>query len=130
MDKCKYCGAKTLENVKRSAFLSVADKNCIQAVFERCERLQAENEELGETIASLEREIESLQYDFELLREEITQALDSNYKAKSKRLAKPNVAMADEFITFCEGKIAALRGIDDFIDNIIKETEAENSGGD
>jgi hypothetical protein len=41
-------------------------------------------------------------------------------------MAKPNVDMADEFISYCEGKIAALRGIDDFVDTLIPgETKNE-----
>ena len=49
------------------------------------------------------------------IEEEIVAALESNYKAKAERLANPHVSMADELISYCEGKIAALRGIEDFI---------------
>lgn len=46
---------------------------------------------------------------------EIRQALESNYKAKNERLANPNITMADEFVSYCEGKISALRWIDGFV---------------
>lgn len=52
---------------------------------------------------------------------EIHQALESNYKARAERMAKPNIDMADEFISYCEGKIATLRGIDDFVDETCKQ---------
>jgi hypothetical protein len=64
----------------------------------------------------------------ESIKAEIREALKSNYKAKSERMAKPNVDMADEFISYCEGKIAALRGIDDFVDTLISgETKTADS---
>ena len=56
---------------------------------------------------------------------EIEEALKSNYKAKGERLEKHNVGDSTDFISYCEGKIAALRGIDDFIDNLLKELVGE-----
>ena len=56
---------------------------------------------------------------------EIEQALESNYKAKGERLEKHNVGDSTDFISYCEGKIAALRGIDDFIDDRLKELVGE-----
>lgn len=62
----------------------------------------------------------------ESIKAEIREALKSNYKAKFEIMAKPNVDMADEFISYREGKIAALRGIDDFVDTLISsETKTE-----
>ncbi len=54
---------------------------------------------------------------------ETHEALRSNYNARAERMAKPNIETADEFISYCDGKIAALRGIEEFIENILKETE-------
>jgi hypothetical protein len=50
---------------------------------------------------------------------EIDEALKSNYRARAERIAIPNIDMADEFVSYCDGKIAALRGINDFIESII-----------
>lgn len=58
---------------------------------------------------------------------EIHQALESNYKARQERMEKYiNANGTDEFIQYCEGKIAALRGIDDFVDETYKEMVGDN----
>ena len=57
---------------------------------------------------------------------EIREALISNYKARAERIAKPNVDMADEFISYCEGKIAALRGIETFIEDLLQEVVGDD----
>lgn len=58
------------------------------------------------------------------IRHEIELALESNYKARKQRL-EGQVAY-DAFVSWVDGKIAALRGIDDFIDYIEKKyTEGE-----
>ena len=54
------------------------------------------------------------------IEEEIVAALESNYKAKAERMANPRID-ADEFISYCEGKIAALRGIEDFVEELKKK---------
>ena len=60
------------------------------------------------------------------LQSEIAAALESNYKAKGDRLKEPNLYMTDEFVAYCEGKIHALRGISDFIEELKeKYTEGE-----
>ena len=61
----------------------------------------------------------------EQLQTEIHQALESNHKAKAERMANPCIIMADEFISYCEGKIHALQGIDEYINNIVKELIGE-----
>jgi len=50
---------------------------------------------------------------------DIHQALESNYKAKNEALSK--YGKDDGFVGFLDGKILALRGIDDFIDTTLKE---------
>jgi hypothetical protein len=62
---------------------------------------------------------------FEEIEKEIKLALESNYKAYSERIKKPIVDMADEFIGWVEGKITALRGIEDFISELKKKYESE-----
>lgn len=55
---------------------------------------------------------------FRDINREIKEALKSNYNAKSERLKSPCIDMADEFIGYCEGKIDALREIQNFIDKL------------
>ena len=57
----------------------------------------------------------------EKAKEEIKQALENNYKVKAERIEKHNVGEIDEFISYCTGKIDCLRGLDDFLDNLLKE---------
>lgn len=59
------------------------------------------------------------------IEEEIVAALKSNYKVKAERLATPDIYLADEFISICEGKIAALRGIKVFVEELKKKYTEE-----
>lgn len=59
------------------------------------------------------------------IEEEIVKALESNYNAKVERMRKPCIDMADEFIGWVEGKISALRGIEDFVAELKKKCESE-----
>ena len=61
----------------------------------------------------------------ERLKKEIYEALKSNYKARSERIDKYNIGETDEFISYCGGKIDCLRGLEDFIDNLLKELVGE-----
>lgn len=56
----------------------------------------------------------------EKLKEEIRDAIDCNYEVieEHNETHKPPNA---EFVGFCNGKILALRGIDDYIDDLVKE---------
>lgn len=56
---------------------------------------------------------------FEEIEREIVAALRSNYNAKQERVEKQ---IPDDFVSYmCEGKIAALRGIDDFLAELKKK---------
>ena len=57
----------------------------------------------------------------ELLKQEIAQALESNYKARAERMCNTELYAADTFISYCNGKIDCLRGLDGFIDNLLQE---------
>ena len=59
---------------------------------------------------------------------EIEKALTNNYEVRGKRMANLGVAGTDEFVSQCTGKIYALRGIDEFIDNLVKEMVGDNNG--
>lgn len=63
----------------------------------------------------------------EKVKEEIKQALDSNYKVRAERIEKHNVGETDDFISYCGGKIDCLRGLDDFLDNLLKEMVGEDN---
>jgi hypothetical protein len=62
----------------------------------------------------------------ELVQGEIDDAIHSNYNAKTERMSKPNVDMADEFISYCEGKIHALSGLSSYVDNTLIELVGED----
>lgn len=64
-----------------------------------------------------------------ILQDEIKSALDSNYRARQERIDKwkdPNAYIGGDFVNICDGKIAALRGIDDFIGEIVDKMLEEN----
>lgn len=101
------------------------------------EEAQAEIERLKESL-NIELENFATEYDnkikaeaykecIEKIQEEIKQALESNYKARAERIEKHNVGETDEFISYCQGKIDCLRGLDDFLDNLLKEMQGENN---
>jgi hypothetical protein len=53
---------------------------------------------------------------FEEIESEIVAALQSNYRAKQERVEKQS---PDNFVSYmCEGKIAALRGIEAFVEEL------------
>lgn len=62
---------------------------------------------------------------FEEIESEIVAALQSNYRAKQERVEKQ---LPDDFVSYmCEGKIAALRGIEAFVEELKKKyTEGKN----
>lgn len=57
------------------------------------------------------------------IHEEIHRALENNYDVRAKRMARPSFEMNDEFTSYCDGKIAALRGIDDFIEELMGDDD-------
>ena len=61
------------------------------------------------------------------IEEEIVAALESNYRAKAERLASCECYFADEVVSLCEGKIAALRGIEGFVEELKKKYTGEQT---
>lgn len=60
------------------------------------------------------------------LQSEIAAALVSNYSARTECITKHPELPIDNFVAYCDGKIYALRGIDDFIEELKKKyTEEE-----
>ena len=63
------------------------------------------------------------------VKEEINEALKSNYKARAERESRrPYSYLDDDFWNYCNGKIHCLRGLDYFLDNILKEMAGDNNG--
>lgn len=86
--------------------------------------LHIANEKMYTAFREQEKTIETI---FSELETEITAALESNYRAKAERLKHPNIDMADDVVAYCEGKIHALRGISEFIEEVKKKhTEGED----
>lgn len=124
LKKEEYC-VNVLKNLaldlinRQKAEIERLKTECGLAQFEK---YKAEFEEFRAEIKA-----EAYRECIEKVHTEISEALNSNYKAKAERMTKPKIDMADEFISYCEGKIAALRGIDDFADNILKELVGEDN---
>lgn len=58
----------------------------------------------------------------EKIKEEIHEALNNNYKTRQERIAhyenKGVQSIYDDFVQYCNGKIDALRGLDDYINSL------------
>ena len=63
---------------------------------------------------------------FEEIESEIELALESNRKAKREHIDKNYYCLHAEFLSAVQGKIDALRGIDDFIAELKKKYTEEN----
>ena len=63
---------------------------------------------------------------FQEIDKEIASALKNNYELRAERMSRPFCDTADEFVAYLDGKIAALRGIEDFI-NELKEKYTEGA---
>ena len=100
--KCPFCGNQNVEN-------EYGDTQC-----GFCEKI------IPITILG-RKEYESLEEFVKKVHTEIHEALENNYKTRAERVEKHNVGETDEFISYCQGKIDALRGMDHFIDNLYEK---------
>ena len=116
-EECSKCGEKTTKTILNLQELLGEQRAEI-------ERLKAEVKfsDYLEYEATNQIKAEAIKEFADKMHTEIHQALESNYKARAERIEKYNIGETDEFISYCEGKIAALRGIDDFVDSTTKET--------
>ena len=65
----------------------------------------------------------------EKVKEEINEALKSNYKVRAERESRRPYSYLDCNVwNYCNGKIDCLRGLDDFLDNLLKEMAGDNNG--
>jgi hypothetical protein len=134
----KICGTYKGKCTDCPAFIKVDRSNCkkvLLGALDIINRLQAENERLKENL-NIELENYATEYDNKIKAEaykefaesvhtEIHQALESNYKARAERIEKHNIGETDEFISYCEGKIDCLRGLDDLLDDLLQELVGE-----
>ena len=111
-------GQETLQKylAEREAEVESWRKNCDELYEQMSERLKAELK-IERRLAKAEAYKECI----EKVKEEIAQALENNYNVRAERIEKHNVGETDEFISYCGGKIDCLRGLDDFLDNLLKE---------
>lgn len=63
----------------------------------------------------------------EVIKEEIENAYNNNSKVLSKHMSKYAECPNYEFIATVQGKMNTLRGLDDFIDNLLKEMVGEDN---
>lgn len=57
---------------------------------------------------------------------EIKNAIENNYKVKREHQDNRNI-INDEFVMYVDGKIHALCGIDDYVDNLLKEMVGDDN---
>lgn len=101
--------------------------NQLHADKERLERLLDEEEEKN-TILAKQMFISGVKDFAEKIYTEINEALAQNHKVKVERINKliaRGIKSNDEFCYEIDGKILALRGIGDFIQNLEKEMVGE-----
>lgn len=88
------------------------------------ECITAEKEQLIKTFG--ECQAEAIKEFAKEIRAEINEAIKSNQQAKKQRidrLTEKGIVCNDNFCSYCDGKIHALCGIGEFIDNPVKEEE-------
>jgi uncharacterized protein YaaR (DUF327 family) len=105
------------------------ENESLKAENERLKKLLEQCEDNGEYWESKYKTAKAEAYKecIEKVKKEIAEALKNNYDVRSKRIAKVVIGSADEFISYCEGKIDCLRGLDDFLDNLLKELVGESN---
>ena len=137
---CHQCPLYQTENC-RDGYLGLQALNLINRQKAEIERLQAEvtaiNNDYDNLMVEKDELFDIAEVEFEEIKaeaykefaervkEEIVQALESNYKAQNERLLKTN--KVDEFVKYCDGKIITLRGLKDFLDDLLKELVGEDN---
>ena len=126
-----------LEKVNELHYPSMRYEYLLSDTIHEINRLQAENERLSQfggillrNGSELFKEIQTAKAEaykecIEKAKEEINEALKSNYKARAEREQSIPIFTENEFWNYCTGKIDCLRGIDDFLDNLLKEMTGE-----
>lgn len=124
------------EKVKFAENINHLQMEELQSQKAENERLKGYNENLQTANTSLSNEIldikaEAYKECIKKVKEEIAEALKSNYRAIQGRIAyyekEGDMFVGDEFVDYCNGKVDCLRGLDDFLDNLLKEL-VDNNG--
>jgi DNA repair exonuclease SbcCD ATPase subunit len=91
------------------------------------ERLTSNIEAMAQSMPTMAKadRAEAVKEFAERLHAEIVEALQNNYEVRGQRMAKLGVGETDQFVAQCTGKIYALRGIDDFVEETYKEMVGE-----
>jgi hypothetical protein len=117
----KWIGEEKLTQDEKTLRLIEA----LQGEAKRYERYYF-NHEYDKLIAEAKQEV--AREIFEEIESEIKLALESNYKAKREHIDNNYYCLHAEFLSAVQGKIDALRGIDDFIAELKKKyTEGEHN---
>ena len=118
------------------------DTLCLRDTLEENERLRAEIERLSNSAKQWEEtakdlllskekaKAEAIKEFADEIHEEICKALGNNYKVRNQRIERnltdKLAETCDVFVQYVEGKIDALRGIDGFVCDYVKEMVGED----
>lgn len=130
--KCDMC---PYEKLKPTVFgKTLCSEYMRQDIFDLINRLQAENERLKIRLRKAEHQLDDSMIMYNtikseaykefvgLIKDEITDAIISNGTAIKERVENHNVnRYEDNICVMCDGKVSALVGIEDFLDNLLKE---------
>lgn len=114
-------------NEKRSETL----KNTINLI----ERQQSEIERLNKEVDRLSQDAlyhdgqvaDAIKEFAEKVHNEIEEAVESNYRVKEERVAKTD-DYGDSFVSWVDGKIIALRGIDEYMEELLEKMMGGKDG--
>ena len=136
-EKCDLC------DYKNSEVCDICICNFYKKALDLINRLQAENERLEEDSKRLKKvqmqlddmckmhhviKSEARKEFAERVCTEIKSALENNCKVRAERMCNTELYADDPFISYCNGKIDCLRGIEDFTVNLLKEMESQKNG--
>lgn len=142
--KALECCTKAVSGVRKCEKCPLYTKfQCLYAIkvyaLELINRQKAEIERLNEYIKRcksgeeywvkclLDRPNEACKEFAEEIKEEIKNAYNNNSKVLSKHMSKYAECPNYEFIATVQGKMNTLRGLDDFIDDLLKKKGAEKT---
>ena len=130
------------EKDKAKIEVLVEDTFCLRDTLEENERLRAEIERLSNSAKQWEEtakdlllskekaKAEAIKEFADEIHEEICKALGNNYKVRNQRIERnltdKLAETCDVFVQYVEGKIDALRGIDGFVCDYVKEMVGED----
>ncbi len=110
-----------IERLQKELKKQIDEKHKFKAEIERLKKENNLFADLGKMYSEIKAE--AVKEFAEKVQTEIKKALESNYKARAEKEKEEFNKYLDNLLwNYCTGKIDCLRGIDDFIDNLLKET--------